>query len=255
MLASFHVGKHSGLQEGLSILLAKSLFFGYSKCMTIIVVANSKGGVGKSTISTHLAAWLHKQGHRVTLADCDAQMSSSTWIREAAPEIKVERLESPDQIIEELPQLDQDTDYVVADGPGSNTDTSRALLCRADLAIVPCKASMLEVRALAIATRVVKQAQSVRNGPPEAVIVLNMVGKNYRLTSDMKEAASALQFPLASQPMILRQIYADAPGQGDVVWNMGSRAREASKEVERLFSEILPDAVSKKKIKREAKSK
>lgn len=244
-----------GLQDGLSILLAKSLIFRYSKIMTIIVVANSKGGVGKSTLAVHLAAWLDKQGHRVTLADCDAQMSSSEWIKEAAPQIKVERLESPDEIIEELPLLDQEADYVVADGPGSNTDTSRALLCRADMAIVPCKASMLEVRALAIATRVVKQAQSVRGGPPKAVIVLNMVGKNYRLTTDMQEAASALHFPLAKQPMILRQIYADAPGQGAVVWNMGSRAREASEEVQRLFSEILPDAVASKKIKREARKR
>ncbi|MGN6727617.1 MAG: ParA family protein [Tepidisphaeraceae bacterium] len=42
----------------------------------IIVVANSKGGVGKSTVSVHLAAWLHEQGRKVTLADCDTQQSS-----------------------------------------------------------------------------------------------------------------------------------------------------------------------------------
>src|SRR6266436_513763 len=54
----------------------------------IIVVANSKGGVGKSTLSVHLAAWLHEQGHSVTLADCDTQHSSSEWISEAAPEVK-----------------------------------------------------------------------------------------------------------------------------------------------------------------------
>ena len=48
--------------------------------------------------------------------------------------------------------------------------------------------------------------------------------------------------PLASRAMILRQIYADAPGQGAVVWNLGSRAREAAEEVRQLFREILPDA-------------
>ena len=36
----------------------------------IIVVANSKGGVGKSTLAVHLAAWLHQQGHSVTLCPC-----------------------------------------------------------------------------------------------------------------------------------------------------------------------------------------
>src|SRR5690242_16959197 len=108
----------------------------------IIVVANSKGGVGKSTVAVHLAAWLHEQGHSVTLADCDTQASSSEWIREAIPQVKTVRLSNPDEILDELPRLGQEADFVIADGPGSNTETSRALLLRADLAIVPCKASM-----------------------------------------------------------------------------------------------------------------
>jgi len=208
----------------------------------IIAIANSKGGVGKSTLAVHLAAWLHKQGHRVTLADCDTQQSSSEWIREAVPGINAVRLDNPDEILNDLPLLNQESDYVVADGPGSQTETSRALLLRADLAIVPCKASMLEVRALAKATEVLRQAQDIRGGKPAAVIVLSMVGRNYRLTQDMKEAAAALELPLADTSMILRQIYADAPGQGAVVWGMGTRAREAATEVEQLFREILPDA-------------
>jgi len=222
----------------------------------IIAIANSKGGVGKSTLAVHLAAWLHKQGHRVTLADCDTQQSSSEWIREAVPGIHTVRLDNPDEILNDLPVLNQEANYVVADGPGSQTETSRALLLRADLAIVPCKASMLEVRALAKATEVLRQAQDIRGGKPAAVIVLSMVGRNYRLTQDMKEAAIALALPLAETSMILRQIYADAPGQGAVVWNMGNRAREAATEVELLFREILPEActTTRKKAARRAKA-
>jgi chromosome partitioning protein len=212
----------------------------------IIVVANSKGGVGKSTFSVHLAAWLYEQGHRVTLADCDTQQSSSEWIREAVPAVKAVRLDNPDVILNDLPLLNAETDYVIADGPGSQTETSRALLLRADLAIVPCKASMLEVRALAKATEVLRVSQDIRAGLPKAVIVLSMVGKNYRLTKDMKDAAAALNLPLASRAMILRQIYADSPGQGAVVWNMGSRAREAAEEVDQIFREILPEAAKRR---------
>lgn len=184
----------------------------------IIVIANSKGGVGKSTIAVHLAAWLHEQGHTVTLADCDTQQSSSEWAREAIPDVTAVRLADPDEILDRLPALSQQADYVVADGPGSNTETSRALLLRADLAIVPCKASMLEVRALAHATNVLRQAQDIRGGQPKAWIVLSMVGKTYRLTQDMKAAAAALELPLTASALTLRQIYADAPGQGSVVW-------------------------------------
>ena len=71
----------------------------------IIVVANSKGGVGKSTVAVHLAAWLHEQGHRVTLADCDSQQSSSEWIREALPDVAVVRLINADEVLEQLPLL------------------------------------------------------------------------------------------------------------------------------------------------------
>lgn len=219
----------------------------------IITVANSKGGVGKSTLAVHLAAWLHEQGHSVTLADCDTQQSSSEWIHEAIPELKTVRLANPNDILNELPLLSQETDFVIADGPGSNTETSRALLLRADFAIVPCKASMLEVRALAKATEVLRQAQEIRGGIPKAVIVLSMVGKNYRLTQDMKDAAAALNLPLASTAMILRQIYADAPGQGDLVWRLGSRAAEAAEEVEHLFREILPEAYKPRSANRKRK--
>lgn len=225
----------------MEILLASLLSSRYGRCM-IIVIANSKGGVGKSTLAVRLAAWLSRQGHKVTLADCDTQQSSSEWICEAAPDVKAVRLDNPDVILNELPLLSQDADYVVADGPGSQTETSRALLLRADLAIVPCKASMLEVRALAKATEVLRQAQDIRNGKPNAIIVLSMVGKNYRLTQDMKDAAEALNLPLAGTAMILRQIYADAPGQGATVWDLGARASQAAHEVEHLFREILSQA-------------
>jgi chromosome partitioning protein len=212
----------------------------------IIVIANSKGGVGKSTIAVHLAAWLHEQGHTVTLADCDTQQSSSEWIKEAIPDVKTVRLSDPDEILDRLPALGEQSDFVVADGPGSNTETSRALLLRADRAIVPCKASMLEVRALAQATNVLRQAQDIRGGSPEAVIVLSMVGKTYRLTQDMKDAAEALELPVAKTALTLKQIYADAPGQGAVVWQLGSRGKEAAAEVHALFREILPEACAMK---------
>ena len=191
----------------------------------IIVVANSKGGVGKSTLAVHLAGYLSEQGHSVILADCDAQSSSSEWIAEAAPEVKTVRLTSPNAILNNLPALGREADYVIADGPGSDTDTSRALLLRADFAVIPCKASMLEVRALAQATEVLRQTQDIRDGRPKAVIALSMVGKNYRLTRDMKDAAAQLDLPVARTAVVLRQVYADAPGQGALVWDSGAGPR------------------------------
>lgn len=213
----------------------------------IIAIVNSKGGVGKSTIAVHLAGYLCEQGYSVTLADCDAQGSSSEWIAAAAPKVKAVRLISPDDILNNLPILGEEVDFVVADGPGSDAETSRALLLRADFAVVPCKASMLEVRALTQATEVLRQSQDIRAGHPKAVIALSMVGKNYRLTGEMKKAAAKLDLPLAKTAVVLRQIYADAPGQGLLVWEYGAKGREAGDEIRSLFRELFPERKPKNK--------
>ena len=207
----------------------------------IIVVANSKGGVGKSTLAVHLAAWLHEQGHSVTLADCDTQHSSSEWVKEAVPESRPSGSPTPTKSSTSC-RLGKKRDYVVADGPGSNTETSRALLLRADLALVPCKASMLEVRALAQATKVLRQAQDIRGGQP-AGDDRAQHGRQELPADPGHEGRRRGPGTAAGQDRVtLKQIYADAPGQGAVVWHLGARAREAADEVGALFREMLPDA-------------
>lgn len=210
----------------------------------IVAIVNSKGGVGKSTLAGSLAGWLHAHGHSVILADCDTQQSSSEWISEAIPTLPTVRLTNADQVLDELPVLAREAEFVIADGPGSQTETSRALLMWADLAIIPCKASMFEARALDKNTNFVRQAQAIRQGPPNAVAVLSMVGKEYRLTRDMLDAAQALQLSVANTAVTLRQAYADAPGQATFVWQMGYAARDAAEEIDSLFRELLPSAVT-----------
>jgi chromosome partitioning protein len=214
----------------------------------IIALVNSKGGVGKSTLAGNLVGWLHEHGKSVILADADTQQSSTEWILEAVPGLPVSRLGSAEEVFEELPALAKEADFVVCDGPGSQTETSRALLMWADLAILPCKASMFEARALHKNTTFVRHAQQIRKGPPEAVAVLSMIGRDYRLTKDMEQAARTFGLRLAPHSVTLRQAYADAPGQATFVWRMGYAARDAADEIDTLFRHLLPDAVSDKVV-------
>ncbi|HTH09717.1 MAG TPA: ParA family protein, partial [Acidovorax sp.] len=48
--------------------------------MPVVVVANPKGGVGKSTLSTNIAGYFASQGHPVILGDTDRQESAKLWL-------------------------------------------------------------------------------------------------------------------------------------------------------------------------------
>ena len=109
-----------------------------------------------------------------------------------------------------------------------------------DVAFLPCGPSVLDLRAANDAIRVVKQAQQIRRGPPRAVLVPNKLQVQYRLSQEMLEATRSLAIPTANG-LRLRQAYADAAGQGTVVWKLGPRGEAAAAEVQSLFEELLGD--------------
>jgi chromosome partitioning protein len=204
----------------------------------IVAVANSKGGVGKSTISVHLAAWLAKGRRKVCLVDADGQASSSVWLHAARPEIPLLRLQTPDDILEQLPILRGQVDDVVVDGPAGLSDVTRSILFVADRTLLPCGPSFLDLHAGNGAIRVVRQVQSIRNGPPHAVLIPNKIQTRYRLSQDLLTTAKSLEIP-ASSGLRLLQAYADAAGQGKVVWDMGPLGADAAEEIAALFRELF----------------
>lgn len=209
----------------------------------LIAVVNSKGGVGKSTIAVHLAAWLHEQGRKVAVVDADVQGSSSQWLAEAVPDIEVVGLHTADDIIKQGTALLERAEVVVADGPAGLADQTRALLLIADLAVVPLSASALDLRAAAQAADVVRQARLVRRGAgPRAVLVLNRVQMHTRLGQEVAEAAVELGLPVAGSRVAMRTALADACGQGSLVWRMGAAAKPAADDIIHLFEELLAHA-------------
>ncbi|MEZ6117111.1 MAG: AAA family ATPase [Pirellulaceae bacterium] len=213
----------------------------------IIATANSKGGVGKTTIAVNLTAWLHLYGYKVVLADCDAQRLSSRWLGEALPEIPTVIFSSPEQIIKGLPQLLTEHDVVVADGPAGMEEVSRAILLRAHAVLIPAKASKLELNALALATETVREVQDIREGKPVAVVVANQVNEKHVLTRELIKESRKLGFPVANHVIHQKQIFAQAPGMGGqvgkILWQMGrsQRVKDAAFEIDALFQEIFPE--------------
>jgi chromosome partitioning protein len=203
----------------------------------IIGFTNSKGGVGKSTIAVHLAAWLAEQGRKVILADADAQGSSSMWLSEAAPDIRVVRLQTADDILEQIPALSQEADDIVIDGPGGLSEVTRSILFVVDYTLLPCTPSIVDLRPAYESIRVVRQAQAIRKGPPEAIFVPNRLRAGQRLSKDLVNTAAGLGIRVSSGLRHLNA-YADAAGQGTLVWKM-VRQQEAAAELQKLFEELF----------------
>lgn len=205
----------------------------------IWALANSKGGVGKSTIAVHLAVWMAEQGYKTVLVDSDVQGSSSGWLQEAASQIKTVRLLTGEDIVAQLPGLQAQAEVVIADGPAGLSEVTRAILCLSDLALFPCGPSILDLRALIEAVQVIQKVQAIRDGLPQTIIVPNKLQPQYRLTRELLDTVKNFGMP-AGDGLRLRQAYADAAGQGTVVWRMKSQsAREATAELQYFFQQLL----------------
>uniref|UniRef100_B8HZQ4 Cobyrinic acid ac-diamide synthase n=1 Tax=Cyanothece sp. (strain PCC 7425 / ATCC 29141) TaxID=395961 RepID=B8HZQ4_CYAP4 len=209
--------------------------------MSVIAIVNQKGGAGKSTTAVHLACWLKKKRKELLLIDADAQQSSSHWLKGMENSVPYLVMQSPDDLLEQLPELAKKHGYVIVDGPASLSETTRSILFRADLAIVPCQPTGVDLRSASDAVRLIKQAQSVRGGMPKAAVFLSRAVKGTKL----KDEAIALlgQTPgvaLLKTVIHQKQAIADTSGQSATVWQLGTRpAAESGREYDQLFKEIL----------------
>jgi chromosome partitioning protein len=114
--------------------------------MPVVVVANPKGGVGKSTLATQLAGYMASQGHAVMLGDVDRQQSSRLWLglrpAEARP---IATWDVSHDLIVKPPR---GTTHVVLDTPGGlHGWRFNDVLRMATKVIVPLQPSIFDIYA------------------------------------------------------------------------------------------------------------
>ena len=116
--------------------------------MKVVVIANPKGGAGKSTLSTNIAGYFASQGHRVMLGDADTQQSSRLWLQqrpETLPRIATWEYEA-DLVLTAKPP--QGTTHVVIDTQGGiHGWRLKEVIQRADKVIVPVMPSLFDMHA------------------------------------------------------------------------------------------------------------
>ena len=212
-----------------------------------VCTANTKGGVGKSTLAVHLATWFHDQGFKTALIDADAQRSSSQWIAEVESGITIATTDTPDECLEKAQELLLSHDMVVGDGPGGLDDLSRTMLLLADLALLPISPSILDLRSVQQATTILRYAQRINKGKPEGCLILNKMRTRDTISRELKSAASTLGVRVASNVVRDLQAYRDAAQQGSVVSRMGKKSAEAASDMDALFHELVDPFLKKRK--------
>ncbi len=209
--------------------------------MPTVAVINQKGGAGKSTIAVHLARWLCKKRESVLVVDADAQCSSSKWLDRLEQEIPCQVLQSPDALLDGLPTLSEKHEWVIVDGPAALSETTRAVILAADLALVPCQPTGVDLESASDTVRLIHQAQRIRQGQPQAVLFVNRAVKGTKLKDEAIEVLKLMPGVNVLETVIhQRQIIADCYGQNATVFDLtGSTAGIARREIEELFKKAL----------------
>jgi chromosome partitioning protein len=114
--------------------------------MPVIVVANPKGGVGKSTLSTQIAGYLASQGHPVMLGDVDRQQSSRIWLGLRPPTLPT--ITAWEVAQDNVVRPPKGTTHVVLDTPAGLHDKRLDEVMKiADKVIVPLQPSIFDIHA------------------------------------------------------------------------------------------------------------
>lgn len=211
----------------------------------ILLIGGEKGGTGKTTIATNLAAMRARAGRDVLLVDTDIQGSASFWVQtrdEASVEPRVANVQKfGKNLANELSDLAKRYQDIVIDAGGRDSAELRASLVRADLAVIPVQASQFDLWTLDRMDEMVKLAKSYNQGL-RVKILISRASTNPGVT-EANNAAELVEefdtFALANTIIRDRIAFRRAAAEGKGVTEMyDPETEKAAWEINKLYKEI-----------------
>ena len=204
----------------------------------IYAFLSQKGGVGKTTLSVHLADALARRGSRVLLVDADPQQSAMKWSTFRAGENKFSVIAMAKPTLhKELAPIYADYTDIVIDGPPRVHELAKSIILAADLVLIPVQPSPPDVWATADTVDLVTEARVFKEGL-KSVIMINRKIVNTVIGRDVREALVTLNTPILQADISQRVAFAEAFADGKTVSDLDPHSH-AAQEVKAFVTELV----------------
>lgn len=212
--------------------------------MAIIAVAGRKGGIGKSTVVGNLAAVFAASGRTVAVLDADPQHSLVAWAAQGDGMLAgcVQKIEdAADNLKTAAKKAAKDADIVLIDTPPGMPEVSYQAALAADVLLLPCGPSPLDLLALKQALSLGLKARAERRSKkPRIRFLPSKVTMNTNLGRSL--AASLEDMGKKVLPPICQRVaVAEAVAQGFTVaeYAPGSAAHDEFKQLAKALDRLL----------------
>ena len=162
--------------------------------MRHVMVMNSKGGCGKSTLATNIAAYFATEGYKVSMADYDPQRTSLDWLS-VRPE-DLPKITGVPANIEGLRNVPRDTEVLVIDAPArTHGSEMNELVRRAETIIVPVLPSPIDLKACAHFLEELLELGKVQREQARLAMVANRVRENTLMFDELDKYLGKIKVP------------------------------------------------------------
>lgn len=176
--------------------------------MKNILIANSKGGAGKTTLATNLAGYFANLGDRVMMSDLDRQKSSTQWLQRRPAEF------SP------IHTKIANPDWVITDSPaGFRAEKLTDAIKKADYVIVPIQPSAFDIGAASDFLDLLIEEKSVSKNKTQVALVGMRVNPRTHAATRLDEFMAYTGFPILTN-LRNAQAYTTAAEYGISIFEM-----------------------------------
>lgn len=191
--------------------------------MKTFLVANPKGGSGKTTLATNLAGYFASRGRHVVLSDMDRQASSLGWLERRSSDFPlIHALNGRSGHLSSM-----SADINVIDSPaGLRGDKLSDAVKAADWVIVPMQSSTFDINATQGFLEVLREEKAVRKERTFVAMVGMRVNARTKAALNLEEYLAQSGFPVMGH-LRNAQVYVHAAEQGLSLFDMSpSRVKQ-----------------------------